>query len=407
MAKYITLYHKIEGTDDILEKYIPTDEYKKLIGGNKECNIIESVNNNFLSNPDYINPAYIQYRDDYLPQFVNFEIDEDLGKNTMESLWKLKFYIYNNNPIPEDDYNQKIDDLFVALKKYYLENKLNIYSINKYILKITEQIFVYYLLKSIIKIEFPKKYIVAGPGNFINQSVPLFIIKDIIDNDAKWQIIIFGYDSITKDGTELDCNSGCIGDYIKNYIKKKIPKDKIKNIDIIVIDHGFERSINLEISYIFLPFIESQFDKLIVADTRWIYFFSDREKYDLSIYIKKSTINYNAIEYIIPNIIKNYINTNKIIFYNSYGASLLYYNKELGIWKKFEHLPKENNCNRDYSLNKYDTKCILDNVPLDIVLNNGFSILDTEKSKKGGYYKKYLKYKMKYISLKNKYMTRL
>jgi hypothetical protein len=45
MAKYITLYNKIEGTDDILEKYIPTDEYKNL---KNDCKTIETMNTNFF-----------------------------------------------------------------------------------------------------------------------------------------------------------------------------------------------------------------------------------------------------------------------------------------------------------------------------------------------------------------------
>jgi hypothetical protein len=386
MAKYITLYNKIKGTDDILEKYIPTDEYKNLYNN---CKTIETMNTNyFFTN----NPVYTKYGLNYLPAFKNFDYGETY---TMEFLWNLKFYIYESYPILDDDYTQKFTQLFLAQKKYIEDNNLDIYKLNKYMLEVTDTIFAYFLLKLVIKIEFPKKYIVAGPGNNFNQIIPLFIINDINNNNAKWQIIIFGYNDITND--EI-ASWGNIGDNVKEYIKTKISKDKIKNLDIIAIDHGYSYNRGMEVSYLFLPFIESQFEKLIFNDTL------GRGENQ-----KSTLIDYNIIKYIIPDILETYVNTNKIIFYNnSYGFGVDYYNKELLEWKFYQIF--NYNCNKNYlkKINdEYDAKCVLDSVPLDIVLNNGFSILDTEKSKKGGYYKKYLKYKMKYISLKNKYMTRL
>lgn len=383
MEKYIILYNKIDGTYDILEKYIPTDEYKNI---RNDCKTIDMPNTNFFFTD---NPVYATYADKYLPQFKNFELDDI---HTMESLWKLKFYIYDSHPILVDDYTLKFNQLLLAQKKYNEDNKLDIYTLNKYMLQSTETIFAYYLLKCVIKIEFPKKYIIAGPGNFINQIIPLFIINDINTNNAKWQIIIFGNNDITN---EPHGSYGNIGDYVKEYIKTKISKDKIKNLDILAIDQGYSYNRGMEVSYLFLPFIESQFEKLILNDTL------GRSPFNK----KDSIIDYNIIKYIIPDIIETYINTNKIIYYNnSYGSRVDYYNKELQEWNFYEiKYDKNNNCNQNYLLAEYDKKCALDDVPLDVVLNNEFSILDAEKSKKGGYYEKYLKYKMKYVSLKKLY----
>jgi len=383
MAEYITLYNKIEGTDDILEKYIPTDDYNFI----KKNTIIEFMTKDI---EDYANEEDYIFDSNSFPKFKTFDLN---GKNTMESLWKSKFYIYQDIKIDTNDYNQKFNQLLLAKKRLYTENQLNFAFLNKYMLESREQIFVYYLLKCIIKVEFPRKYIVAGPGSFINQIIPLFIINDINQNNTKWQIIIFGYNNITRNGSNRDCSFGCIGDYVKEYIKTKINQDKIKNLDILYIDHGYpEKRTDMEISFIIMPFLESAFEKLIINDTLG----------------GAQTINYDKVFYRIPNIYSSYVNINKIIFYNNIGGiNLLYFDNHKKEWKKFKKIPKDNNCNRNYLLPEYDTKCILDSVTIDDVLNNRFSILDDEESKKGGYYEKYLKYKDKYLKLKKRhiYMT--
>jgi len=357
--KKIILYNKENGNKDVLEKYI--------------------INIKIL----------FDACDDEFNKFKNFTSDSS-GNYIIESILNVNnIFLYDDVELPLIKFN-KILNIFIKNRTDLINETEKNIALFKFFYS---NIVTTFLIETLIKIEYPKKYIIIGPGNFINQIIPLFIINDIKKNYTKWQIFIFEA-SICDEQSEFGKTTGfgCVGNYVKTYINK-IDQNISKYLDIILINSNLELD-----NFFFLSFINKTFEKIIINDTT--------ASFDPKHSLEK--IDYNYIEKFIPNFITNYINNNHIIWYSS-GSGLkkkiVYYNKISQTFETIDddRIDLETNCKKNHNSVVNDALCPLDYYSIEMVLNNNFNELKLSSvpKKKEGFYNKYLKYKNKYLYLKN------
>jgi hypothetical protein len=326
--------------------------------------------------------------------FNNFKFNVyEIAKNIdIEKFFDDNYMLKDEIPSIENNYISKNNDI-----KKLFENEINInndgiremseniyslYNIDSDGLLYVDNLICYYQLKNILDYVWDEniknKLISMGIGSFYKQSLPNFIIDDININNKHYELFIFE-----------SCNDsfGCPDlKGIEELLIKYIP-EKISNIKINII------KINCYIYPLFC-YLFSKINnntKCYIIDTIGTGSSLDTQLRDKN----------KILQYILKNDIENYkdkLLNDKIIYYLATGTKIIFLNKEKN---QFEGVHLRSNLDENCFHGEIEKKCELDYLNTDNLLNNNIKASLGNLIQSGGdYYKKYIKYKQKYLNLK-------
>jgi hypothetical protein len=258
-----------------------------------------------------------------------------------------------------------------------------------YYKKISSFTQIWNLFNNIYKNEIKNKLIVLGPGNFMEQCIPQFLINDILTNDKIYDIYLIDH---------CDEGFGCPSiDEIISYLKYKLGSNYDTKIRNFKINH-LRLAIDLYALCYTIYCLNTPDIKTIIYDT-------------IHTGSKGVSIvnNYNSIfKYLQKITDSNFINSlesKNIIIYMGTGHKFIFFNNTDKIFK-LEKIDKLRNCKYRITDKNVDKGCPLSEFPLECIINNNFDYFDftpyqTIAASAGGYFNKYLKYKAKYLKLKS------
>ncbi len=299
-------------------------------------------------------------------KFNPTNFDEDIDNYYV---FKDKFKLTNEEPFDKNFFKTVICDNMDIFAKYIGENKSNS-DINHYVDTIKVSIEIIGLLKYLYDNKIKKKFFILGPANKKEQIIPKFIFEEINKNNECYEIYVF-------EPCDTEGGWGCpTSKEIYEYINSNLEdKSKISNIKIFHIKN-FIMDIIL---FMFLKVILGVYNDTTNIICNVIG--TGHSLNDETIKIKKLKI-FNIEECIIEG---------KIIWFYAVGGKLIWYDKEKRDFTCI-NIPLTNPC-RYSPLNCINYENILNN-------NITSEIIKELSQEAGKYYKKYLKYKAKYLKLK-------
>lgn len=256
----------------------------------------------------------------------------------------------------------------------------------KYYRSISSFTQIWNLFNNIYKNEIKNKLIVLGPGNFMEQCIPQFLINDILANDKIYDIYLIDH-----------CNEGfgCPSiDEIISYLKYKLGSNYDTKIRNFKINH-LRLAIDLYALFYTIYCLNTPDIKTIIYDTIYTGGKGD-----------SIVNNYNSIfKYLQKITNNNFINSlesKNIVIYMGAGNKFIFFNNTDKIFK-LEKIDKLKNCKNKITDEENNKDCPLSEFPLECIINNNFDDFDFTpyQTIAGGYFNKYLKYKTKYLKLKS------
>jgi len=239
------------------------------------------------------------------------------------------------------------------------------------------------LFYRIFKNEIKNKLIVLGPGNFMEQCIPQFVINDILSTNKVYDIYLID---------PCDEGWGCPTiDLLIGYLRSKLGDNYDEKISNFKITH---LSLTIELYPLFYTIycLNEPDMKTIIYDTIGTGHKGSEE-------LNKYNLILNSLQKITNNDFINLLISKNIVAYMGSGPKFIYFNNKDKNFK-LEGTNNLKNCSTSGGALR---DCPLSKFPIDCILNNNFDDFDFKpyKTSEGGYYNKYMKYKLKYLKLKS------